>query len=76
MQIPLGNNTADRSRLDVYGNTLEGVFIELVDKEGRTYVSKQISETERLSLIDTLTRTDGQRCLIPYLKKHTGVKPL
>ena len=58
MQIPLGNNTTDRSRLDVYGNTLEGVFIELVDKEGRTYVSKQISETERLLLIDTLTRTD------------------
>lgn len=63
MQIPLGDNTTDRSRVDFYGNAKEGVSIELVDKKGMTYFSRQISETERLLLIDTLTRTDNGKAV-------------
>lgn len=63
MQIPLGNQTTDKRRVDFYGNAIEGVSIELVDEKGMTYFSKPISETERLRLIDTLTRTDNGKAV-------------
>lgn len=59
MQIHLGNRTTDKRRVDFCGNTKEGVSIELVDKTGLTYFSKRITETERLILIETLTRQDN-----------------
>lgn len=63
MQIKLGSNPMDKSRVDFHGNTTEGVFIELVDQNGMTFLSKQISETERLQLIDTLTRKDNGKAV-------------
>ncbi|MGX1195757.1 hypothetical protein [Metabacillus sp. SLBN-84] len=63
MQIHLGKNEADKRRVDFYGNAVEGVFVELVNDKGVTYFSKQITETERARLIETLTRTDNGRAV-------------
>jgi hypothetical protein len=63
MQIHLGNGTTDNRRVDFFGNAKEGVFIELVDKTGLTYFSKRITESERLLLIETLTRKDNGKAV-------------
>lgn len=63
MQIKLGSDPADKRRVDFHGNAKDGIFVELVDKNGMTNFSKQISETERLHLIDTLTRTDNGKAV-------------
>ena len=60
MQIHLGNSTIDKRRVDFYCNTSDGIFIELVNENGMTYFSKQISETERLRLIETLIKNNNK----------------
>ncbi|ASA22606.1 hypothetical protein [Paenibacillus donghaensis] len=57
MQIPMGDNR----RVDFYGNAKDGVYVELVDDNGITFVSREIDEDERLLLIETLTRVDNGR---------------
>lgn len=59
MQIRMGN---DR-RVDFYGNAKDGVHIEMVNDKGRTYVSRQLNEEERVSLINQLTRQDNGRAV-------------
>lgn len=58
MQIQLSVKSNDRRRVDFHGNAKEGVWVELVGVEGVTYFSKQITEQERLHLINTLTRIE------------------
>lgn len=57
MQIRVG--AVGNRRVDFYGNSIEGIYIELVNDQGETYHSQKITEEERLRLIDTLTRKDN-----------------
>ncbi|PLS18973.1 hypothetical protein CVD28_00805 [Bacillus sp. M6-12] len=59
MQIPMGNNR----RVDFYGNSKDGIHVEMVNEQGITYISKNLTEEERLQLIHTLTRTDNGRAV-------------
>lgn len=61
MQIRIG--VTGIRRVDFYGNVIEGINIELVNELGETYHSQKITEEERLSLIDTLTRKDNGRAV-------------
>ena len=63
MQIHIGDKKKDNRRVDFHGNSVEGIHIELVDEKGITYFSKQITETERMQLVDTLIRTDNGRAV-------------
>lgn len=58
MQIHLNKEDAGLRRVDFFGNSVDGVWISLVDRDGFAYYSKKISETERKKLVDTLTRID------------------
>lgn len=57
MQIKL----SDGGRADFYGNAVEGVYLELVNPMGLTYLSHLLSEGERKLLIHQLTKTDNGR---------------
>lgn len=59
MQIPMGNNR----RVDFYGNAKDGVHIEMVNDKGVTYVSRELTEKERMYLIYQLTRMDNGRAV-------------
>lgn len=59
MQIPMGNNR----RVDLYGNAKDGVYIEMVNDKGITYVQKKLSEEERLSLVEKLTSMGNGRAV-------------
>lgn len=57
MQIPMGSNR----RVDFYGNAKDGVHVEMVNDKGETFVSRRLSEEQRLKLIETLMRlNDGK----------------
>lgn len=59
IQIHIGNEKKDRRRIDFFGNSIEGVYVELINQQGVTYFSQKITDQERLRLIDTLTRKDN-----------------
>jgi hypothetical protein len=59
MQIPMGSNR----RVDFYGNAKDGVHVEMVNDKGETFVSRKLSEEQRLLLIDTLTRSDNGKAV-------------
>lgn len=63
MQIRLSDSALDRRRIDFHGNSVDGVFVQLVDREGFTHLTKELTEEERLRLIDTLTRKDNGRAV-------------
>lgn len=54
MQIRMGTR-----RVDFYGNKVSGVRVELVGSDGVTFLSRKLSEEERIRLVDTLTRSDN-----------------
>lgn len=58
MQIDIRAHKNDRRRVDFYGDTTEGIYIQLVNEEGQTYYTQELSELERQHLIDVLTRKD------------------
>lgn len=59
MQIPM---TGYR-RVDFYGNSKDGVYVEMVNKQGMTYDSRLLTEEERVALIHQLTRQDNGRAV-------------
>lgn len=63
MQIYIGDKQRDDRRIDFHGNSVDGIHVELANEQGVTYFSKQLTETERLQLIDTLTRANNGRAV-------------
>lgn|GEM_PF-5016927 len=59
MQILMGSNR----RVDFYGNAKDGVHVEMVNDKGETFVSRRLSEEQRLNLIETLTRMDNGKAV-------------
>lgn len=59
MQIPMQN----RRRVDFYGNSKDGVYIEITDDTGLTIDSRLLTEEERMDLIYQLTRRDNGRAV-------------